>query len=203
MLSGFHEVLDDDWAISQRRQHFHDPVNAQVACQPNGSWRQSFDDRITLRQVVAMPVLVRIVDQLDIPPGESVVEEAILGRRHHPAPVHGCDRLRLLRDPSNDKRRVVAPDQGVVIDKDISEPKALNCGDLGLERPIRAGWFERVSAEDEIAWRWPVNDPRFGGMPRRPETPGRLSPQGNRIRHSQYAATIVIRRNPDPTAPSK
>ncbi len=93
-----------------------------------------------------MPVLVRIIDKADVPPGESVVENAVLGRRHHPTPVHRRDWLRLLGHPSNDTSRVVASNEGVVIDEDVRQPKALNCGDLDLERPIGASWFQWVTA---------------------------------------------------------
>ena len=55
-----------------------------------------------------MPVLVGVVDQADVPPGESVVEEEVLGRRHHPVPVDSRDWLRLLRHPLNDTSSVVA-----------------------------------------------------------------------------------------------
>src|SRR5262245_51062547 len=98
---------------------------------------------------MTVPVLVWIVDQADIPHGEGFIEHAVLGWGHHPTPEHGSDGLRLLGHPSHDLGGVVTSDQGVVIDKDerLSEP--LNGSDLGLERPIRAGWFQWVTAQDE------------------------------------------------------
>jgi hypothetical protein len=35
-----HEILDDDRENLERSQDTHDPVDAQVACKPGGSWRR-------------------------------------------------------------------------------------------------------------------------------------------------------------------
>ncbi len=62
-----------------------------------------------------MPVMVGVVDQSDVPTGEGIIEDAVLGRRHHPAPVHGFDWFHVLVHSSDDNRRVIVTDQGVVI----------------------------------------------------------------------------------------
>jgi hypothetical protein len=101
-----------------------------------------------------MPVLVGVVDQADVPPDEGFVEPLVLEGRHHPAPIDGSDRLNLLGHPSHDTSGVVAPDQGVVIDEDVTQPEPLNGSDLGLERPIGSGWFQWVSAQYEEHGEW-------------------------------------------------
>jgi hypothetical protein len=79
-----------------------------------------------------MPVLVGVADQTDVSPRDSVVEELLLGRCHHPAPVNGHDWLRLLRHPSNDTGSVVTSNQGIVIDEAVRQPHFVDSIDLGL-----------------------------------------------------------------------
>jgi hypothetical protein len=62
-----------------------------------------------------MPVLGGVVDQSDVPTVEGIIEVAVLGRRHHPAAVHGFDWFHLRVRSSDDNRRVIVTDQGVVI----------------------------------------------------------------------------------------
>jgi hypothetical protein len=136
VLPGLHEVLHDDGGIPERGQGLHDAVDAQITREPDGSWRLSFDDRVGLGQVVAVPVLVWVVDQPDSLCGERLVESPVLGRRHHPAPVRRQDRLVLLGKPPDNRSHFIIPDQGVVIDEDIRQAQPLDGGDLGLERPV-------------------------------------------------------------------
>ena len=67
VLPALHEVLDDDGGVPERGQGLHDPVDAQVAGQPDGPRRVPLDDRVVLGQVVAVAVLLRVVDQADVP----------------------------------------------------------------------------------------------------------------------------------------
>src|SRR4051812_44070158 len=98
---------------------------------------------------MTVPVLVGLVNQADVPHGEGIIEHAVLGWGHHPAPIDGSDRLNLLGHPSHDTGGVVTTNQGVVIDEDVRLTEPLNGSDFGLERPIGLGWFQWVAADDE------------------------------------------------------
>src|SRR5271163_3305041 len=64
----------------------------------NGSVQNDFallDDRVGLRQVVAVPVSNGIVDEPDSSSVERLVEQSVLLWPHHPPPIHPDDDPRL------------------------------------------------------------------------------------------------------------
>ena len=69
---------------------------------------------------------------------EGLVEDPVLGWCHHPAPVDGQDRHRLLGHPPHDPNGLVTLHQGVMIDEDERQFQPFDGGDFGLECPVGA-----------------------------------------------------------------
>src|SRR6266851_5610184 len=90
MLLRFHVIFDDNRRLAEWTKKLHETIHGQSAAQlhPHSLRRASLDNPIRLRQMMAVDVAGRVIDQPNSTIRHSLVQPLVRCWSHHPAPVN-------------------------------------------------------------------------------------------------------------------
>jgi hypothetical protein len=119
VLPALNVVLHDNGYVTEHAHGLVDPIEVEhgTGLDPNRTRRELLEDRIRGRQVVAVSVGIRIVDQADASMGEGVVEAGVLVWPKHPATVQRRDRFLLLGHTTNGAGQVIVLRERLEVDQ--------------------------------------------------------------------------------------
>src|SRR5438552_599110 len=151
MFLRLYEIFQDHWPCAKALQVEHDFIHVQRFRHPNPYrlWRDALDHGIRFRQMVAVSICFRIVDEMNIFFAQNRFHLRIVIRPHHPATINTEYGPLLLWHSAHGSCRIVLMDQHFVVHEYMVQARSIGGVNFSAISFVGLSRLERIFAEND------------------------------------------------------